>query len=207
MSTTGIDAAGIGPGEATDLGRRARKKAATRAAISDAALRLFLDRGYRAVSIKDIADAADVAVTTVFQHFPSKEALVFDKNDEIRRSLVAAVTDREPEQPVLDALEQWALHTRVVRAADDPAFQQFKKFVRETEELNAYWRQLWSGHGDALAEALLEASRGRSWQLTPATAHSLAHTVLDTCDLARATDEPAPVITEVFDLIRGGWPH
>jgi AcrR family transcriptional regulator len=202
MSATGIEA-----GKAADLGRRARKKAATRAAIADAALRLFLDRGYRAVSIKDIADEADVAVTTVFQHFPSKEALVFDKNDEIRESLVAAVADREPDQPVLDALEQWALHTRMVRTDADPTVQQFMALVQQTEELDAYWRRLWSAHGEALADSLLAASDGHSWQLTPATARSLAGTVLDTCDLARGADEPASVITEVFDLIRGGWPH
>ncbi|MDQ2738888.1 MAG: TetR family transcriptional regulator, partial [Actinomycetota bacterium] len=47
-------------------GRRERKKAATRAAIADAALRLFLARGYDQVSVKDVADAADVAVTTLF---------------------------------------------------------------------------------------------------------------------------------------------
>ena len=58
------------------IGRRERKKAATRKSLADAALRLFLDRGYDQVSIRDIAEAADVSTTTLFKHFPSKEALV-----------------------------------------------------------------------------------------------------------------------------------
>ncbi|WP_147264659.1 TetR/AcrR family transcriptional regulator, partial [Streptomyces sp. NBRC 110611] len=58
-------------------GRRERKKAQTRKALADAALRLFLERGYDGVSVKDVAEAADVSVTTLFKHFSGKEALVF----------------------------------------------------------------------------------------------------------------------------------
>ncbi|MFD6073807.1 TetR/AcrR family transcriptional regulator, partial [Amycolatopsis lurida] len=48
-------------------GRRERKKAATRQALADAALKLFLERGYDQVSIRDIAEAADVSTTTLFK--------------------------------------------------------------------------------------------------------------------------------------------
>ncbi|MGY5138836.1 TetR/AcrR family transcriptional regulator, partial [Streptomyces nigrescens] len=64
------------------MGRRERKKAATRQALADAALRLFLERGYDQVSIRDIAEAADVSTTTLFKHFPGKEALVFDADSD-----------------------------------------------------------------------------------------------------------------------------
>ncbi|WP_280454554.1 TetR/AcrR family transcriptional regulator, partial [Nocardia brasiliensis] len=61
----------------TEPGRRERKKAANRQALADAALRLFLERGYDAVGVREIADAADVSVATLFKHFPGgKEALV-----------------------------------------------------------------------------------------------------------------------------------
>src|SRR2546421_4755799 len=76
-------------------GRRERKKAATRKAIADTALRLFLERGYDAVGIREIAAAADVAITTLFAHFPSKEALVFDQDQKREERLIRAVTDRE----------------------------------------------------------------------------------------------------------------
>ncbi|WP_280431681.1 helix-turn-helix domain-containing protein, partial [Nocardia brasiliensis] len=59
----------------TEPGRRERKKAANRQALADAALRLFLERGYDAVGVREIADAADVSVATLFKHFPGgKEA-------------------------------------------------------------------------------------------------------------------------------------
>jgi AcrR family transcriptional regulator len=57
--------------------RRARKKAQTRAEVLQAAQRLFAERGFDAVTISDIASAADVAVQTVFNHFPGKEELFF----------------------------------------------------------------------------------------------------------------------------------
>ncbi len=53
-------------------GRRERKKAATRQKIADTALRLFLERGYDDVGIRDVAAEADVAVTTLFSHFPRR---------------------------------------------------------------------------------------------------------------------------------------
>ncbi len=59
-------------------GRRERKKQLTRQAISDVATRLFLERGFDAVTVAEIAAAADVAVQTVFNHFPTKEDLFFD---------------------------------------------------------------------------------------------------------------------------------
>ena len=60
------------------MGRRERKKAQTRRALADAAMRLFTERGYDNVGVREVAEEADVAVTTLFKRFPSKEALVFD---------------------------------------------------------------------------------------------------------------------------------
>jgi AcrR family transcriptional regulator len=59
-----------------DLGRRARKKAQTRQGIYDAAMRLFVTRGYDAVTVEDVCGAADVAKGTFFLHFPTKDALL-----------------------------------------------------------------------------------------------------------------------------------
>ena len=67
------------------MGRRERKKAATRQALADAALRLFLEHGYDQVTVRDIAEAADVSTTTLFKHFPGKEALVFDEDADHER--------------------------------------------------------------------------------------------------------------------------
>ncbi|MFC4944641.1 TetR family transcriptional regulator [Pseudonocardia sp. GCM10023141] len=65
----------------SEPGRRERKKQQTRKAISDIATHLFLERGFDAVTVADVAAAADVAVQTVFNHFPAKEDLFFDDVD------------------------------------------------------------------------------------------------------------------------------
>jgi AcrR family transcriptional regulator len=83
-------------------GRRERKKRQTRAAIADAAMALFTQRGFDAVTVADVARAADVAEKTVFNHFPAKEDLLFVRGAERRAALVEAVRRREPGVPVID---------------------------------------------------------------------------------------------------------
>lgn len=85
-------------------GRRERKKAATRQAIADAALQLFLEHGFDRVSVRDVAERADVSTTTLFAHFPSKESLVFDREQEVDAALAAAVRERPDGQGVVEAL-------------------------------------------------------------------------------------------------------
>ncbi|MFF8310475.1 TetR/AcrR family transcriptional regulator [Streptomyces lydicus] len=61
-------------------GLRERKKRQTRQFISDVATGLFLERGFDAVTIAEIAQAADVSVNTVYNYFPAKEDLFFDRS-------------------------------------------------------------------------------------------------------------------------------
>src|ERR1700749_4334127 len=96
-------------------GRRARKKAATRAAIADAALSLFMTHGYEGVSIRQIADAADVSVATVFVHFPSTEALIFDEGPDWGIDGPAVIAGRPAGRDLLDALEGFAGRPAVAR--------------------------------------------------------------------------------------------
>jgi AcrR family transcriptional regulator len=89
-------------------GLRERKKAEMRQAISDVATRLFEARGFEAVTVAEIAAAADVSAKTVFNYFPAKEDLFFDAEDAVRDALVAAVPDVRAlllDGPVLGALD------------------------------------------------------------------------------------------------------
>ncbi len=58
------------------LGLRERKKLKTRAAIQKEAMRLFLDKGFQATTIEEIAEAVEISPSTFFNYFPSKEDVV-----------------------------------------------------------------------------------------------------------------------------------
>jgi AcrR family transcriptional regulator len=75
---------------------RAEKKAATRTAISDAAMGLFLERGFDKVTVAEVGEVARVSVNTVFNYFATKEDLFFFRLDEYGESLVRGVAGRPP---------------------------------------------------------------------------------------------------------------
>jgi AcrR family transcriptional regulator len=75
-------------------GLRERKKRERRKAISDIAMGLFAERGYDAVTVAEIARAADVSEQTVFNYFPAKEDIVFDEDEAMRDRLVEAIRSR-----------------------------------------------------------------------------------------------------------------
>src|SRR3569833_331775 len=137
-------------------GRRERKKARTRQAIADAALELFLERGFDRVTIKDVAETADVSMSGLFKHFPTKESLVFDQEDDIRAGIVSAVRDRGEGTSALRALRAWLLRNARQEAAD-PAAAAFLDLIAETPALSDYARRMWLGYEEELAEAIREA--------------------------------------------------
>ncbi|MGW4805083.1 TetR/AcrR family transcriptional regulator [Kitasatospora sp. NPDC004272] len=183
-------------------GRRERKKAATRQAIADAALRLFLERGYDDVGIREIADAADVSTTTLFKHFPVKEALVFDEEPDLEADLLAAVRERPPGRSIPAALREHALHHRRAATDGDPRFAAFTALVDSTPALRDYHQAMWLRHTATLAAVIAEQS-GRPADDPLCTA--LAHFALEAPHAAQSHQDVREALTRAFDLLEHGW--
>ncbi len=84
----------------------------TRARISQVATRLFLDRGFDAVTVAEVAREAGVSSVTVFNHFPRKEDLLLDRADDAAELLRSAVRGRGAGVDVVESLRRTALHLR-----------------------------------------------------------------------------------------------
>src|SRR3954454_20123439 len=77
-------------------GLRERKKQQTREQIARVAMKLFAKRGFDAVTVAEVADAAGVSEKTVFNYFPAKEDLVFPDGEQRWEELLEAIRDRPP---------------------------------------------------------------------------------------------------------------
>ena len=180
------------------IGRRERKKAQTRQALADAALALFVERGYDEVGVKEVADAADVSVTTLFKHFPSKEALVFDQDDDVEAALVAAVRGRPPGHTVVDALREHILRD----VADGVPDAGFMRLIESTPVLREYGKRMWMRHEKALARAIAGESGVPEDDIACA---ALARFALASRELILAHDHPRRAAEEIFGRLERGW--
>jgi AcrR family transcriptional regulator len=197
-------------------GLRERKKREARQHISDVATRLFAQRGFEAVTVVEIAEAAGVAKATVTNYFPRKEDLLLDLQAEAEQLLVDAIRTRAPGQPVVEA----------VRAL-------MHRLLTQRHELSvAAPGMAWFGHVIAESPALLSRAREQREYLESAVARRLTEETGDPVRsdlvarllLAAATTvvitpirrliagEPATTVTldqeqvidQAFDLLAGG---
>jgi len=137
-------------------GLRDRKKEATRQAISNVATHLFVEHGFDKVSVSDIAEEANVARKTVFNYFPRKEDLVFDREEEVRTLVRDALTSQPP-VPAFQTLMRTLAETQhpLFRINERPV--RFWRMVAESPALTARARELQVTLADDLAAMLSDA--------------------------------------------------
>lgn len=125
--------------------RRTRKRLATRQAISDAATRLFMEHGFDGVTIDQIAQAADVGRMTVFNHFPRKEDMFFDLDEQGRSDLAHAIEHRGRDIAPIEALRLFAheaVASRKPYVHFGPDSERFIATVNASEALKARARSI-----------------------------------------------------------------
>ncbi|MCK2242092.1 MULTISPECIES: TetR/AcrR family transcriptional regulator [unclassified Crossiella] len=185
-------------------GRRERKKAATRQALADAALRLFLERGFDQVTVAQIAEAADTAVSTLFAHFPGgKEALILGDGAERAAALTAAVRERPVASSILVALKEFLATRGPFHPDPGPDYRRRTDLVVATPALRAHARTLWTGAEAALTR-VLAAETGRAED--DLSLRLLARYVLEIPDLAARADDPRAALDTAFAHLERGWP-
>lgn len=141
--------------------RRERKRMATRQAISDAATRLFNERGFDHVTVDEIAAAADVGRKTVFNHFARKEDMFFDLDDLARNDLCAALRSRNAATSPLEALRLFAHGTVAERKPYIRFFAgsvQFMNTVEASDALKARARAIRDELAEVVKVALADAA-------------------------------------------------
>ncbi|MFI9269989.1 TetR/AcrR family transcriptional regulator [Kitasatospora sp. NPDC052896] len=181
-------------------GRRERKKAATRQKIADTALRLFLERGYDTVGIRDVAAEADVAVTTVFSHFASKEALVFEQDQDFEQRLTRAVTSRAPHEPLIPALRREI--QALVRHCTADSAAPIWRMIDESPALREYEESMRLRHAESLARAV---AADPDLSRTTTVCRTIARFVIDAYSLAREAADPQAAVDEIFRMIEAAW--
>lgn len=141
--------------------RRSRKRLATRQSISIAATRLFMQRGFDHVTVDEIASAADVGRMTVFNHFPRKEDMFFDREEEGREMLRDALQRREPGVTPVETLRLLAHRL----AAEDVPYlrfsirsQAFMATIEGSETLKARARAIRDELAQTISLALSESA-------------------------------------------------
>src|ERR671930_2380372 len=105
------------PEVTAELGLRERKKQQTRQLIADTARRLFAERGFEAVTVAEVARAADVSEATVFNYFPTKEDLFYSGMEAFEEELLSTIRRREPGESVLGAFGRFVMEPRGLLAA------------------------------------------------------------------------------------------
>lgn len=163
--------------DSSPLPLRERKRLRTRDAIRDAAMELFAERGFDAVSVTDIATHAEVGRSTFFRYFPDKQDVMFEDDDAAHLLLAKAIAGAARAEVALGhslAANLRVLHSALLVLAESKTIQAVRYPIRE--QLIAAHPQLQAcslakerGYTDAAIAALIEQ------QADPQTALLAAH--------------------------------
>lgn len=150
-------------------GRRQQKKQATRAALNEAATRLFATKGYEQTSVDDLCREADVSLRTFFRYFEGKEDVLFARDMNIEPFLTT-LRAMPPDEPALRAFGDAYLAQPRLNADDVDQAVQFHRAMRDSAVLQGRY-VMGIEHFRAVVARVLAERAGRT---TPDDADHLA---------------------------------
>jgi AcrR family transcriptional regulator len=158
----------------SETGLRERKKQQTRELIAESARRLFAERGFEAVTVADVARAADVSAQTVFNYFPTKEDLVYWRLGTFEEELLKAVRDRPRGEAAVAAFKRFLLSQQGLLGKHDPEARAeltaFTQMISSSPALQAREAQILAGYSSALAALLRDETGAAPDDLEPQVA-------------------------------------
>ena len=154
---------------ATTEGLRQRKKRQTREAIAHAAMALFAEHGFDAVTVADVARAADVSEKTVFNYFAAKEDLVLHGGEERRAALIEAIRTRPAGTSVVEPFRAATMQF-VDRVEHDPveSIVGVPRLVAGSRSLRDRLFLSWEEEAALLAPVIAEETGAPEGDLLPA---------------------------------------
>lgn len=161
------------------LGLRERKKQRTRETIAAAALALFDAQGFRATTIAEIAEAADVAPRTVSAYFPAKEDLVFADQDAICASLERRLQERAEGETAIEAMRAWIVAHLPEWEAREPELRIRRQIIESDEGLRSYGRRFIVRSQEIVAQAVARDVGGSPYDIEARIAGAATAAVLD----------------------------
>jgi AcrR family transcriptional regulator len=191
----------------------------TRARIREVANRLFIERGYDAVTVAEVARESGVSSVTVFNHFPRKEDLFLDRAADAAELLRCAVTERPEGEDVLHALRSMSLRLFEERhplSGVDPRSAPFFRTVAESPALIARAREIASELQCRLADELRRDARfdGDGSLLAALFIAGYSSVLVETARQLMAGGAPNVVVADhrvrldrLFDALLGGIPR
>ncbi|MGK4584656.1 TetR/AcrR family transcriptional regulator [Kitasatospora sp. HPMI-4] len=190
-------------------GLRERKKRQTRQRISEAALGLFVARGFDNVTIAEVAAAAEVSVKTLYNYFEAKEDLVLPPDEASPQRLADIVCARQPGESAARAVlgrlrDELRRRDRKVglTAGFGPVFEMMRAAPTLTARLEDLGRQM----TDTLATVLAEETGAAPDDQTPRVVasqigwfHSLVYSEIGRRIVAG--EQPATIAEALLELL------
>jgi len=191
-------------------GLRERKKQRTRETIAREAHKLFVERGYDATTLPEIAEAADVSTRTIFAYFPSKEDILFSDFAQMKDGLARALADRPEGKDALETVREFILSSSHGDERSE-LDEQLRLCVTSDPTLRSHLRARIAELEEVIAPAIaddLGASEDDTRPQIVAASLTAAFNLLAERGTSKAKpwtpEETAAQIDPVFTFLRGG---
>jgi AcrR family transcriptional regulator len=186
---------------------RERKKAQTREAILDAAIKLFELKGYESTTVEEISAEANVSPRTFFRYFDTKLETIMEQSDAEAGEFQRLVSERPAAEGVLEAVHRVAREKLVAEiVAEDTRLARELRVIMTTPSLRASAHEHVLEHQAALVPVLAERLAASTNDLSPHVIAAVITTTVWTVFEKWATegghpDRLAPLMDEGFAIL------